>query len=565
MCGIFGIVSLSDPFKVNESYIQRALETMNHRGPDERGHYTHNTPKVTVGLGHCRLSIIDLQSGQQPLFNEDKSVAIVFNGEIYNFLELKQELEKRGHQFSTRTDTEVIVHLYEEFGEKCLEKLRGMFAFGIWDSRKQRLFLARDRVGKKPLFYFQGKDRFLFASEMKALLEDEAVIKTIDPCAIDNYLSFLYIPSPQTIFKEVRKLPPAHYMVINCSDRSGKQIEIEGPFEYWDVEFKPEGTLSESEWMEKLDDLLKECVAIRLISDVPLGAFLSGGVDSSAVVAYMAEVMKEPVLTNAIGFNESSFNELEYAEIVAKKFSTNHHEYFVTPDAVSILEKLVWHFDEPFADASAIPTYYVSQMARKNVTVAVSGDGGDEVFAGYIRRYSLSRLENMWKEALPLFFRRYMIGPISRVYPKGDYLPRWMRAKYLLMNMPLSPVEAYFRDMSCFLPEEKVKLYYKDFKRSLNGYNPMEQFEFFFEKATNKDHLSRIQYVDFKTYLPEDILVKVDRMSMANSLEVRSPLLDHKFIEFAATIPSDLKLKGNISKYILKKTLENRLPENILY
>jgi asparagine synthase (glutamine-hydrolysing) len=538
---------------------------MEHRGPDERGHYIHNTPKVTVGLGHCRLSIIDLQSGQQPLFNEDKTIAIVFNGEIYNFLELKQELEKRGHQFSTRTDTEVIVHLYEEFGEKCLEKLRGMFAFGIWDSRKQRLFLARDRVGKKPLFYFQGKDRFLFASEMKALLEDEAVIKTIDPFAIDNYLSFLYIPSPRTIFKEVRKLPPAHYMVIHCANFSNNQIEIKGPFAYWDVEFKPEGALSESEWAERLDGLFKECVATRLISDVPLGAFLSGGVDSSAVVAYMAWEKKDPVLTNAIGFLERAFNELEYARIIATKFSTDHHEYFVKPDAMSIIEKLVWHFDEPFADASAIPTYYVSQMARKNVTVALSGDGGDEIFAGYIRRYSLSCAENEWREVLPLFFRRYMIGPISRVYPKGDYLPRWMRAKYLLMNMPLSPVEAYFRDMSCFLPEEKEKLYQKDFRRSLNGYSPMDYFESFFRNSEIEDHLSRIQYVDFKTYLPEDILVKVDRMSMANSLEVRSPLLDHKFIEFAATIPSNLKLNGKISKYIFKKTLENRLPENILY
>jgi asparagine synthase (glutamine-hydrolysing) len=565
MCGIFGIVSLSDPIQVNESNIQRALETMKHRGPDERGHYIHNTPKVTVGLGHCRLSIIDLQSGQQPLFNEDKSVAIVFNGEIYNFLELKQELEKRGHQFSTRTDTEVIVHLYEEFGEKCLQKLRGMFAFGIWDKNKQKLFLARDRIGKKPLFYFQGEDKVLFASEMKALLVDGAIKKTIDPFAIDDYLSFLYIPSPRTIFKEIRKLPPAHYMVVQCANSPNNQIEIKGPSEYWDVEFKPEGTLSESEWAERLDGLFRECVAIRLISDVPLGAFLSGGVDSSAVVAYMAELLKNPVITNAIGFRERAFNELEYARIIGTKFSTDHHEYFVKPDAMSILEKLAWHFDEPFADSSAIPTYYVSQMAKKNVTVALSGDGGDEIFAGYIRRYSLSRLENIWREVIPLFFRRYMIGPISRVYPKGDYLPRWMRAKYMLMNLPLSPVEAYFRDMSCFLPEEKEKLYQKDFRRSLNGYSPMNHFKSFLGNSEIEDHLSRIQYIDFKTYLPEDILVKVDRMSMANSLEVRSPLLDHKFIEFVATIPSNLKLNGKTSKYIFKRTLENRLPDAILY
>ena len=271
------------------------------------------------------------------------------------------------------------------------------------------------------------------------------------------------------------------------------------------------------------------------------------------------------MLTNANGFRERAFNELEYARIIATQFSTDHHEYFVKPDAMSILEKLVWHFDEPFADASAIPTYYVSQMARKNVTVAVSGDGGDEVFAGYIRRYSMSCLEATLRQALPLFLRRWMIRPISRVYPKGDYLPRWMRGKYMLMNLPRSPVEAYFRDMSCFLPEEKEKLYQKDFQKSLQSHNPMDHFESFFKKSEIEDHLSRIQYVDFKTYLPEDILVKVDRMSMANSLEVRSPLLDHKFIEFAATIPSNLKLNGKTSKYIFKKALENRLPENILY
>jgi asparagine synthase (glutamine-hydrolysing) len=560
MCGICGIFNF-DGQMVDKDLLQRMNNTLVHRGPDGEGYFVQSN----IGLGHRRLSIIDIEGGKQPMGNEDGSIQVVFNGEIYNFQELREELRNKGHSFSTRTDTEVIVHLYEEYGEKCVEKIRGMFAFGIWDDLRKRLFLARDRLGKKPLYYFWDGERFLFGSEMKALLQDVSIPKTIDPLAIDSYLSFLYIPSPRTIFKEIRKLPPAHYMVVHCANSSNKQIEIEGPFQYWDVEFKAERTLSEPEWAERLNSLFRECVAIRLFSDVPLGAFLSGGVDSSAVVAYMAELLKDPVITNAIGFRERAFNELEYAGVVAERFSTHHHEYFVNPDAVGILEKLVWHFDEPFADASAIPTYYVSQMARKNVTVAVSGDGGDEVFAGYIRRYSMSCREAMWRQALPPFLRRYMIGPISKLYPKGDYLPRWTRAKYLLMNLPLSPVEGYFRDMSCFLPEEKEKLYQKDFRKSLSGYSPMDHFESFFKNSEIECHLSRIQYVDLKTYLPEDILVKVDRMSMANSLEVRSPLLDHKLIEFAASIPSSLKLNGKTSKYIFKKTLENRLPENILY
>jgi len=560
MCGICGIYNF-DGQPVDKELLQRMNNTLVHRGPDGEGYFIESN----IGLGHRRLSIIDLEGGKQPMGNEDGSIQVVFNGEIYNFQELRKELRNKGHSFSTRTDTEVIVHLYEEYGEKCVEKLRGMFAFGIWDNLRKRLFLARDRLGKKPLYYFRDRKRFLFGSEMKALLQDVFIPKTIDLFAIDSYLSLLYIPSPLTIFKEIRKLPPAHYMTIDYSNSANSQIVMGGPVAYWDLEFKPDRTLSELEWMERLDVLFKECVGVRLVSDVPLGAFLSGGVDSSAVVAYMVELLKDPVITNAIGFRERAFNELEYAGVVAERFSTHHHEYFVNPDAVGILEKLVWHLDEPFADASAIPTYYVSQVARKNVTVAVSGDGGDEVFAGYVRRYSMSCLENMWREALPKFIRQHMVGPVAKFYPKGDYLPRWMRAKYMLTNLPLSPVEAYFRDMSCYLPEEKEKLYQKDFRRSLNGYSPKDHFESFFKDSTIEDHLSRIQYMDLKTYLPEDILVKVDRMSMANSLEVRSPLLDHKFIEFAATIPSNLKLNGKISKYIFKKALENRLPKKILY
>jgi len=560
MCGICGIYNF-DGQPVDKELLQRMNNTLVHRGPDGEGYFIESN----IGLGHRRLSIIDLEGGKQPMGNEDGSIQVVFNGEIYNFQELRKVLRNKGHSFSTRTDTEVIVHLYEEYGEKCVEKLRGMFAFGIWDNLRKRLFLARDRLGKKPLYYFRDRKRFLFGSEMKALLQDVFIPKTIDLFAIDSYLSLLYIPSPLTIFKEIRKLPPAHYMTIDYSNSANSEIVMGGPVAYWDLEFKPDRTLSELEWMERLDVLFKECVGVRLVSDVPLGAFLSGGVDSSAVVAYMVELLKDPVITNAIGFRERAFNELEYAGVVAERFSTHHHEYFVNPDAVGILEKLVWHLDEPFADASAIPTYYVSQVARKNVTVAVSGDGGDEVFAGYVRRYSMSCLENMWREALPKFIRQHMVGPVAKFYPKGDYLPRWMRAKYMLTNLPLSPVEAYFRDMSCYLPEEKEKLYQKDFRRSLNGYSPKDHFESFFKDSTIEDHLSRIQYMDLKTYLPEDILVKVDRMSMANSLEVRSPLLDHKFIEFAATIPSNLKLNGKISKYIFKKALENRLPKKILY
>jgi asparagine synthase (glutamine-hydrolysing) len=530
--------------------------TLIHRGPDGEGYYIDKN----IGLGHRRLSIIDLERGKQPMGNEDGSVQVVFNGEIYNFLELKRDLEAKGYRFRTRSDTETIIYGYEEWGEDFVQKLRGMFAIALWDSRNQKLLLLRDRIGKKPLYYYLGKDRILFASEIKALLIDRSIPKEIDPIALDSYLSFGYVPSPLSIFKAIRKLPPAHMAVCKAGDFSVRQ--------YWHLDMGIEASArSEEEILEDLRALFDEAVQMRLTSDVPLGAFLSGGVDSSGVVASMAVLMgKETVKTATIGFSEKRFDEIEYARIVAKQYQTDHTEFVVNPDALEVLEDIVWHLDEPFADASAIPTYYVSKMARQKVTVALSGDGGDEIFAGYINRYYMNRLEGSIRKKLPLFFRKKILGPLGEIYPRVDYLPRPFRLKRFLSNLSHTFEQAYFRDMSFyFLPEMKKKLYRPEFQAAIKDFNAFDILGDHFRVNQNSDTTTRVQYVDIKTYLPEDILVKVDRMSMAHSLEVRAPLLDQKLMEYVGSLPSNLKLKGKESKYIFKKMLEDRLPPNILY
>ena len=552
MCGIAGIFNFRTQEPVSPRLLKVMPDTLVHRGPDDEGFYVSGA----LGLAHRRLSIIDLESGHQPMTNEDGSVWVVFNGEIYNFLELHDDLIKKGHTFKTRSDTEVIVHLYEEQGERCFERLRGMFAIAIWDSRRRKLVLARDRVGKKPLFYFSDGCKVAFASEMKAILQVPGVSREIDPQAVSDYFSFLYIPAPKSIFKSVRKVLPGHYVVI--SDQGIRERE------YWDISFCDIEERTEEDWCESLLETFREAVRVRLISDVPLGAFLSGGIDSSAVVAAMAGFCNEPVTTCSIGFEEKEFNELGYARQIADRFATNHHERIVRPDAVGVVEKLVWHYDEPFADSSAVPTYYVSKVARERVTVALAGDGGDENFAGY-RRYYFDRRENALRAILPFAFRQPVFGALASVYPKADWAPRVFRGKATFENLARSPIEAYFRSVSALRPELKAQIIDQDLLRELAGYDSLNVLHSYYDKADTVDPLSRIQYVDIKTYLPDDILVKVDRASMAHSLEVRAPILDHKLIEFAASMPSTLKLRGTNGKYIFKKALKRVLPDSVLY
>jgi asparagine synthase (glutamine-hydrolysing) len=490
------------------------------------------------------------------MFNATGDVGVVFNGEIYNYPELRNQLLTRGHCFATRSDTEAIVHLYEDLGEQCFAKLRGMFAIAIWDSKNRKLLLARDRVGKKPLFYAVNHERILFASELKALLAADSLPRTVDAEALSDYFSFGYIPVPKTIYHHVRKVRPGHYLSVS---RSGIQER-----QYWDISFANVETRSEEEWCELLRNKICEATRIRLMSDVPLGAFLSGGVDSSAVVAMMAHIMKQPVTTCSVGFEDKEYNETDYARQIADQFHSDHHEQVVQPHAVEIVDKLAWHYDEPFADSSAIPTYYVSQIARQHVTVALGGDGGDENFAGY-RRYLFDRFENRFRHFAPLPLRRAIFRPLGRIYPGLAWAPRVFRAKATLQSLARSPLEGYFNSISIFRPDEKQRLFTADFRHSLGTYDSIQVLQHHYDRAGTADPLSRIQYVDIKTYLTDDILTKVDRASMAVSLEVRAPLLDHELMELVATIPSCLKLRGRTGKYIFKKSMEKVLPNDILY
>lgn len=550
MCGICGIYNLNGQ-PVDKNLLKKMNSTMVHRGPDDEGYYL----KGSVGLGHRRLSIIDLNTGHQPIYNEDKTKVIVFNGEVYNFEELRKYLKKKGHQFRTKTDTEVLLHGYEEWGVECVNRFRGMFAFAIWDEKEKKLFLARDRLGIKPLYYYCDDSRLIFASEIKAILEVKDVSKDIDLEALSDYFSYGYVPEPKSIFRSIRKLPPGHFIIHSKQGTTMSQ--------YWDLKFDPAESVSDDSFCDSILQILNESVQMRLISDVPFGAFLSGGIDSSLVVAIMSGLVTEPVQTNSVGFDRREYSELEYAQTTSKLFGTNHHEYVVNPDAVEIVNKLSWHYDEPFADSSSIPTYYVSNMTRKNVTVALSGDGGDENFAGY-RRHYFDRLENQFRNVIPSSFRHLVIGTLAKVYPKADWLPQIFRAKTLLTNISHDPVFAYFNTMSYFSPAMKENIFSRDMKNELKGYDSIEVFRRHYGRCNSKDPLTRTQYVDFKTYLVDDILTKVDRSSMANSLEVRVPLLDHKFVELVASIPSHLKLKGKKSKYILKKAASRILPNTIL-
>jgi len=552
MCGICGIFEYQQRTEMPGEIVHRMNQTMIHRGPDDGGVFTG----PGIGLGHRRLSIIDLAGGHQPMSNEDGTVWVLLNGEIYNYPELRDELLKRGHKFASRSDTEAIVHLYEDYGAGCFSHLRGMFSIAIWDSRRRKLTLARDRVGKKPLFYAADSHRIVFGSELKALLPIDSISRDVDEQALSDYFSLGYIPAPKTIYRAVRKVMPGHYLVASSE---GIQETC-----YWDLSFHNVENYDEEQWSERLREALSEATRIRLMSDVPLGAFLSGGIDSSSVVAMMSSLMSCPVTTCSIGFGEEKYDESEYAERVSRQFGTEHYAQNVDPDAVGIIDKLAWHYDEPFADSSAIPTYYVSKIARQHVTVALGGDGGDENFAGY-RRYKLDHYENKLRSYFPAGFRSAVFGALGRGYPALAWAPRVIRGKATFQSLSRSPLEGYFNSVSYFRPDDKAKLFTGDFQRRLNGYDSIEVFRHYYDRAQTDDLLSKIQYVDIKTYLTDDILTKVDRASMAVSLELRAPMLDHKFMELAATIPSQLKLKDGTGKYILKKSLEPVLPKDILY
>jgi asparagine synthase (glutamine-hydrolysing) len=555
MCGIAGFVDLWDGGEAREAearseILDRMCRIITHRGPDDQGVML----KPGVALGMRRLSIIDLVGGHQPMSGEDGSVTLVFNGEIYNFRELQPKLESRGHRFQTHSDTEAIVHAYEEFGPSCLSDLRGMFAFAIWDDKVRTLFLARDRAGKKPLYYtVTSKGTFVFGSELKAILEHPDIDREIDVEALDAYLTLGYVPDPLSIFHNIHKLPPGHYLTFTAGGIAMKQ--------YWDFDLQPGPSRREEDYLDELRELLDESVRLRLISDVPLGAFLSGGIDSSTVVGLMARNMDQPVKTFSIGFHEDSYNELKYARLTAKKFGTDHHEFFVTPDICAVVDELAWHFDEPFADSSAIPTYMVSKLARDYVTVVLSGDGGDELFAGY-SRYVVERKRGGF-ELLPKSLREGLMRPLSRRLPHATW------GRNYLHNVSLDPISRYLDSVSVFTNLNRKSLYTADFQAKLRpGGYVGRMFHDLTANVKGGEPLDRLLYLDSKTYLPGDILTKVDRMSMAVSLEARAPLLDHKLIDFVTRIPASMKLAGGgtrlETKHLLKRAVSDLVPPEIL-
>jgi len=555
MCGIVGAFDTRGKREIDRDLLARMNQLQVHRGPDEGELHT----EPGVGFGHRRLSIMDVSSGQQPLFNEDGTVVVVFNGEIYNFEELAKELSAAGHVFRTHCDTEVIVHAWEEWGERCVNRFRGMFAFGLWDRNREILFLGRDRLGIKPLYYSLLKDGILiFASELKALLAHPGFVRELDPQAVEEYFAYGYVPEPKSIFKHAYKLSPGHIMQF----RTGQSMAR--PQQYWDVPFISHQAMSMQEAEEELIVRLRESVKIHLMTEVPLGAFLSGGVDSSAVVAMMAGLMAEPVNTCSISFGDPAFNESQYAQKVADRYGTHHQVEQVDQNDFDLIDRLAFLYDEPFADSSAMPTYRVCELARKRVTVALSGDGGDENLAGY-RRYRWHLYEERMRSMLPLGLRRPLFGVLGGIYPKADWAPKFLRAKSTFEALGRDTVEGYFHGVSIMKDSMRRRLFSPSFHRDLQGYNAVEVLRLHAGKCPVEDPLSRVQYLDMKTYLVGDILTKVDRASMAHALEVRVPLLDHELVEWISGLPTSLKLRGQEGKFIFKKALEPYLPDDVLY
>jgi asparagine synthase (glutamine-hydrolysing) len=555
MCGIVGIVDLTERREIDRGMLERMNTAQFHRGPDGEGYHV----EPGVGFGHRRLSIIDLTGGHQPLYNEDESVVVTYNGEIYNFHELMQELIALGHTFRTRCDTEVIVHAWEEWGEESVRRFNGMFAFAIWDRNRQTLFLARDRLGIKPLYYVVTSDsKLLFASELKAILAARAISPKVDPHAVEEYFAFGYVPDPKTILDGVHKLSPAHTLTIT---RGNSNVS---PREYWDVVLEPRIVLGMDALKDELVQRLRKAVEMQMVAEVPLGAFLSGGVDSSAVVAMMAEVSPTAVRTCSIGFGNPEFDESAHAAAVAEKFKTKHFVERVNPNDLALLDELAGLYDEPYADSSALPTYRVCELARRSVTVALSGDGGDENFGGY-RRYRWHAHEERVRSVLPPWVRKPLFGALGRAYPKLDWAPKFLRAKSTLESIARDSVEGYFNSVSMLPDVLRKRVFSKKFRADLQGYDAIEVFRKHAARAPAADPLALVQYLDYKTYLPGDILTKVDRASMAHSLEVRVPILDHELVDWVAGVPSAMKLAGGEGKLFFKRALESRLPNDILY
>jgi len=555
MCGICGILYYDRERVVQQALIERMNVVQHHRGPDDRGVWINGR----IGLGQARLSIIDLSPlGHQPMCNEDGTVWITFNGEIYNFPGLREELLRKGHQLRSKTDTETILHLWEELGPACTERLRGMFAFAIWDERQQTLFLARDRMGKKPLFYAALPNRFLFGSEIKAILQDEEFEVATDLQALHYYLTYQSVPAPYSAFKGINKLPPAHYLLVKNGCIKAQR--------YWYLSYGQKrrvvGDVALRDLQEEIIERLREAVRIRLMSDVPLGAFLSGGIDSSIVVAIMAGLMDQPVKTFSIGFTEDEYNELPYARMVAKRYHTDHNEFIVSPDAKAIIPELVWHYNEPFADSSAIPTYYVSKMARQFVTVVLTGDGGDENFAGY-PRYQVAH-ESAQSNLNPRHWLRLLKLATDWCSFAYGNLPQ-IKKLHRLLNLTSKRL-LYYQCISHFSEYFQRELYSPTFFEQQVGNFGIDVMLDKYRQSDARDFLDSTMYVDFNLYLPDTLMTKTDIAGMTHSLEARMPLLDHPFIEFAATIPPELKLKeGKISKYVLKKAVEPYLPKELIY
>ncbi|HDZ77047.1 MAG TPA: asparagine synthase (glutamine-hydrolyzing) [Candidatus Omnitrophica bacterium] len=552
MCGICGIIDYSTNSGIGEDRIRKMCVKMQHRGPDDEGVYIDREGLVAA-LGHRRLSIIDLSSaGQQPMPNEDGTIWLVFNGEVYNFSSLRGELEEKGHRFKSVTDSEAIIHLYEEYGEDCVKYIRGMFAFAIWDRNQKKLLLARDRAGKKPLLYSHHNNKFCFASEFSALLASELIEKEINHNSIDSYLSYGYVPAPSSIYRNVSKLLPGHILILKDN-----QVTIT---KYWQLNYDNKINIAEDDAATEVLRLLKEAVSVRLRSDVPLGAFLSGGIDSSVVVGLMSQLSKSKVKTFSIGFEDKAYNELGYARDIAKHFNTEHNEFIVRPKALEILPLLVERYGEPYADSSCIPVYYVSQQTKQSVTVALNGDGGDEFFAGYDRYRAMLAAESY--QRMPSMVRA-LAESFMRILPDGaDQKNRLQRIKRFILAASLPVQDRYFNWMTIFNNAIKQEMYSKKMLQLTAKHNSSDSIKTCFKDAKDYLLLDQILYTDVMTYLPNDLLVKVDIASMSNSLEARSPFLDHKLMEFIVRLPVEYKIKGSIKKYILKRAVDGLIPKD---
>jgi asparagine synthase (glutamine-hydrolysing) len=555
MCGISGIFHLETAKPVDPDRVKRMTDAIAHRGPDGSGVWT----APGVGLGHRRLSIIDLEGGAQPMRSEDAALTLSFNGEIYNFRELRTELEAAGYAFHTHSDSEVILQGWRHWGPDCVSHFHGMFAFAIHDARTKQLFLARDRLGVKPLFYAPIADgSIIFGSELKALTAHPALRREVDLAAVDDYMAFGYVPDHACIIRGVKKLPAGHYLLL----QQGRALPQ--PTQYWDIDFSRRTRGSQAELSEELLRLMRQGVVSRMVADVPLGAFLSGGVDSSSVVALMAEASRQPVKTCSIGFDVGALDESEYAELIARRFATDHSSRRVAADDFGLIDKLAYHFDEPFADASALPTYRVCELAREQVTVALSGDGADEALAGY-RRHVFHHKEEQIRGLLPQSLRGPLFGGLGKLYPKADWAPRPFRAKTTLLSLARTGPQGYTDAVSFTNPGQRHHLYSPRTRRLLDWYRAEDAMERLMVAAPAQSGLDQAQYADMKMWLPGDILTKVDRTSMAVGLEAREPLLDHRLLEFAASLPEKMRIRGGQGKWLMKKTMETYLPKDILY